>query len=127
MTVGLIFCGHEIGNGVLSLLPNPAEALRLRSQPVLIVRAVEELLRYDGPVEVRRRLATADVELRGKRIRRGELVLLSVAAANRDPERLPRPNALDIGRVESPTWRLGAASMPAWARRSPGSRRRPRC
>ena len=86
---------------MLSPLPNPAEALRLRSRPQLIVRAAEELLRYNGPVEVRRRLATADVELRGK------LVLLSVAA-NRDPECFPRPDALHIG-----TWRSGMASMPA--------------
>lgn len=112
MTFGLIFSGHEttthlVGNGVLSLLDHPAELAKLRTDPSLIVLAVEELLRYDGPVEVRRRLATEDVEVGGELIRRGDLVLLSVAAANRDPAHFPRPEDLDVTRVENPHLAFG--------------------
>jgi len=112
MTFGLIFSGHEttthlVGNGVLSLLDHPAELAKLGANPSLIARAVEELLRYDGPVEVRRRLATTDVDLDGVPISRGSLVLLSVAAANRDPAHFPHPEELDIARLENPHLAFG--------------------
>jgi len=112
MTFGLIFSGHEttthlVGNGILSLLDHPAELATLRANPSLITRAVEELLRYDGPVEVRRRLTTTDVDLGGVPIPPGSLVLLSVAAANRDPAHFPHPEDLDVARLENPHLAFG--------------------
>jgi len=112
MTFGLVFSGHEttthlVGNGMLSLLDHPAELAKLGANPSLIPHAVEELLRYDGPVEVRRRLATTDVTLDGVPISRGSLVLLSVAAANRDPAHFPHPEDLDIARLENPHLAFG--------------------
>ncbi|MFI7000263.1 cytochrome P450 [Nocardia sp. NPDC050175] len=107
MTFGLIFAGHEttthlLGNGMLSLLEHPDELERLRAKPSLIDWAVEELLRYEGPVVLRRRLVTEDVTVRGEQLARGDLVLVSLAAANRDPEVFADPERLDIGRRDNP-------------------------
>jgi cytochrome P450 len=102
----LIFAGHEttthlIGNGVLALLDHPAEFERLRESPAGIRWAVEELLRYDGPIEIRRRIAVEDVEIGGMHIRRGDIVLVSLAAANRDPACFPVPGEFDIARDDN--------------------------
>lgn len=107
MTFGLIFSGHEttthlLGNGILSLLDNPDQLATLRARPTLIGQAVEELLRYAAPVEVRRRLAMRDVSLGDTVIHRGDLVLVALAAANRDPARFREPEALDVTRVDNP-------------------------
>jgi len=90
-----------IGNGVLSLLRNPDQLEKLRRDPSLIPSAVEELLRYESPSQHTARLAPADVELGGRRIRRRQAVIAVMAAANRDPERFPDPDRLDVTRKDN--------------------------
>lgn len=107
--VGMVFllllAGHEttvnlIGNGVLALLDHPAELARLREHPELVEPAIEELLRYGSPVEISSpRFAREDIPLHGETIRRGEMVHMVVAAANRDPAAFERPDRLDITRT----------------------------
>jgi len=90
-----------IGNGVLTLLRNPVELNRLRADSSLIPSAVEELLRYESPSQHTARLAPADVELGGKKIRKRQAVIAVMGAANRDPERFPEPDRLDIERKDN--------------------------
>lgn len=90
-----------IGNGALSLLRNPAEMERLRSNSSLIPSAVEELLRYESPSQHTARLAQADVELGGKQIRKRQAVIAVMGAANRDPERFGDPDRLDLSRSDN--------------------------
>ena len=100
----LLVAGHDttvnlIGTGTLALLTHPAELTRLRADPSLIPHAVEELLRYASPVNhATYRFAAQDVEIDGTIIPRGDLVLVAVSSANRDPERFPFPDAMDLGR-----------------------------
>jgi cytochrome P450 len=104
---GLILgAGYEttanlIGNAAVALLRHPGERKRLADDPGLVASAVEEFLRYESPVQATDRMATRDLEIRGRRIRRGELVVLFLAAANRDPERFPDPDRLDLGRADN--------------------------
>ena len=102
----LIAAGHEtttnlIGNGVLALLRHPDQLDLLRREPTLIKSAVEELLRFDSPVQWTARVASEDLELGGKRITRGEFVLSSLGAANRDPKQFDDPDRLDIRRADN--------------------------
>lgn len=90
-----------IGNGLLTLLRNPAEWERLRADPSLIPSGVEELLRYESPSQHTARLAPADCELGAKRIRKKQAVIAVMAAGNRDPERFPDPNRLDVTRTDN--------------------------
>jgi pimeloyl-[acyl-carrier protein] synthase len=90
-----------IGNGVLTLLRHPAELARLRTDPSLIPSAVEELLRYESPSQHTARLAPADVELGGRLIKKRQAVIAVMAAGNRDPERFPAPDLLDITRKDN--------------------------
>jgi cytochrome P450 len=90
-----------IGNGVLSLLRNPDELAKLRSDPSLIPSAVEELLRYESPSQHTARLAPEDTILGGKRIAKRQAVIAVMAAGNRDPERFPEPDRLDITRTDN--------------------------
>jgi cytochrome P450 len=87
-----------IGNGMLSLLRNPDQLDKLRSEPSLIPSAVEELLRYESPSQYTARLAPQDTVLGGKLIRKRQAVIAVMAAGNRDPERFPDPDRLDITR-----------------------------
>jgi cytochrome P450 len=103
--VTLLFAGHEttanvIANGLLALLEQPRELGRLREDPSLAQGAVEELLRYDSPVQRLRRRATVDLELAGRRIGSGELVMAFVGAANRDEQHYSEPDRLDLTRSE---------------------------
>jgi cytochrome P450 len=103
----LLVAGHEttvnlIGNGVLALLQHPDQLRKLKEDPSLIKPAVEELLRYDGPVETStERFAREDVEIGGQVIPRGEMVLVVLAAADHDPQRFPDPDELDITRTDN--------------------------
>jgi pimeloyl-[acyl-carrier protein] synthase len=90
-----------IGNGVLALLRNPDQLEKLRANLSLIPSAVEELLRYESPSQQTARLAPEDTELGGKQIRKGQVVRAVMAAANRDPERFPDPDRLDIARPDN--------------------------
>ncbi|HET8888636.1 MAG TPA: cytochrome P450 [Candidatus Angelobacter sp.] len=90
-----------IGNGLLALLRYPAEMQRLRDDPGLIPSAVEELLRYESPSQHTARLARADVELGGRKIRKRDAVIAVMGAANRDPERFPDPDRLDLARTDN--------------------------
>ncbi|MGB2890180.1 MAG: cytochrome P450 [Candidatus Acidiferrales bacterium] len=90
-----------IGNGALALLRNPEQLHKLRVDLSLIPSAVEELLRYDCPSQHTARLAPGDVVLGGKKIRKGQAVIAVMAAANRDPERFPDPDRLDITRKDN--------------------------
>lgn len=90
-----------IGNGMLSLLRHPLEMDRLKADFSLIPSAVEELLRYESPSQHTARLAPEDLELGGKRIRKRQAVIAVMAAGNRDPERFPDPDRLDIARKDN--------------------------
>ncbi len=99
----LLFAGHEtttnlLGNGLFHLLRNPDQLERLRAAPGLLATAVEELLRYDGPVPATAKIATEDVVWHGQRIERGQMVLALMSSANRDPRQFARPDELDVGR-----------------------------
>ncbi len=90
-----------IGNGLLSLLRHRDQMEKLQADLSLIPSAVEELLRYESPSQHTARLAPDDVELRGKKIRRRQAVIAVMGAANRDPERFPDPDQLDIERQDN--------------------------
>ena len=87
-----------LGNGIRMLLDTPEHLKTLRQRPELWPNAVEEILRLDSPVQLTARVALNDVELEGTRIKRGELVVVYLAAANRDPEVFPDPHRFDIER-----------------------------
>jgi cytochrome P450 len=103
----LLVAGHEtttnlIGSGVLALLQHPDQLARLRSDPALLPPAVEELLRFCAPVVTSTlRYAAEDVTLGGVVIPKGGMVLMVIAAANRDPTRFPNADALDITRADN--------------------------
>jgi cytochrome P450 len=113
-SVLLFFAGHEttvnlIGTGVRNLLLHPEQAAKLRADPSLIQGAVEELLRYDGPVQrTGRTVASGEVELGGATIKEGDPVVAIVAAANRDPAQFADPDRLDITRTDNQHLAFGA-------------------
>ena len=104
MVVLLIVAGHEttvslITNAVLALLSNPDQLEALRRDPSLLPRAIEELLRYDSPVErAITRWAAADVDFGGRTIKRGDFVIAVIGSANRDRAHFRDPDTLDLGR-----------------------------
>ena len=91
-----------IGNGLLALLTHPEEMARLRGDPGLCRSAVDELLRFDSPVQFDGRLALEDTVVAGVRLRRHEEIITILGAANRDPARFSDPDTLDLGRDEGP-------------------------
>lgn len=106
----LLIAGHEttvnlIGNGLRALLTHPDQLRRLREEPGLIETAVEELLRFDGPVQLTGRVVTEDAVVAGVEMRPGQFVMVLLGAANRDPEQFPDPDRLDLGR--QPNQHLG--------------------
>jgi hypothetical protein len=101
MVGGLETTTNLIGNGMLSLLRNPAQLVRLRTDPELMPAAVEELLRYESPSQHTARLAPDDLVLGGKAIRKRQAVIAVMAAGNRDPERFPDPDRLDFNRPDN--------------------------
>ena len=103
----LLVAGHEttvnlIGNGLLALFRNPDQLERLRVESTLASSAVEELLRFDSPVQRTGRVALVDVELSdGQLIRAGDRITLLLGAANRDPVQFAQPDQLDLGRANA--------------------------
>jgi cytochrome P450 len=103
----LLFAGHEtttnsIANSTYSLLRHPDQLALLRGHPELLNPAVEELLRFDGPIKVLNRWVVADTEIGGQRISAGERVYFVLTAANRDPRRFADPDRLDLTRSPNP-------------------------
>jgi pimeloyl-[acyl-carrier protein] synthase len=118
----LMTAGHEtvtnmLSNGVLSLLRHPDQLERLRGERSLTAAAAEEILRFESPVQMTSRRATADGEFAGRRVKAGEALQLFLGAANRDPARFPDPDRFDIARGDNrhvafgfgPHFCLGAA------------------
>src|SRR5690606_5711800 len=109
----LIIAGHEttvnlIGNGILALLQHPEQLRALQSRPELIHTAIEEVLRYNGPVEFSTgRWVKEDLEFKGVSMKRGESVIISLSSANRDPEQFNDPDLFDISREKSPHLAFG--------------------
>jgi cytochrome P450 len=102
----LLAAGHEtttnlIGNGVLALLRHPDQLDLLRRRPELIESAVEELIRYDSPVQWTGRMALEELEIGGEVIPKGQTVAVGLGAANRDPAQFARPEVLDLQRSEA--------------------------
>ncbi len=104
--VTLFVAGHEtttnlLGNGLVALLEHPQQMALLRRRPELMESAVEEMLRYDAPVHRSWRIANEEVELGGRRIARGDMLLLLIGAAHRDPAAFADPETFDITRREN--------------------------
>ena len=99
-----------IGNGLLTLLRNPAEMQKLRNDSSLIPSAVEEMLRYESPSQHTARMCPSDREMGGKLIQKRQAVIAVMAAANRDPERFPDPDKFDITRKDNRHLAFGYAA-----------------
>jgi cytochrome P450 len=105
MVALLIFAGHEttsnlIGNGALALLDSPAQLEQLKADPSLIPGAVEELLRFCGPViSPAPRYALQDIQVGGQHIRSGDVVMVMIASADRDEDQFDDPQELDVARA----------------------------
>jgi cytochrome P450 len=109
----LLIAGNEtttnlIGNGLLALLGHPEEMRKLLANPALVGSAVEEMLRYDSPVQMTTRIAKSDVEIHGAKVAAGQTVYLILAAANRDPGQFPDPDRFDVSRTENKHVAFGA-------------------
>lgn len=101
----LLSTGHEttthlIGNGILALLQHPDQMKKLREQPSLVGSAIEEIMRYDNPVQITYRSAVEDAEIDGRQIHKGDLINSILGSANRDTERYSDPDRFDITRNE---------------------------
>ena len=105
-TIITLVGGHEttmnlIASGFHTLLRNPKSLELLRKRPEIVASAVEELLRYESPVQHTARIAPADMQLGGKSIKKGSRVVAVLAAANRDPKRFPDPDRLELERTDN--------------------------
>jgi cytochrome P450 len=99
----LLNAGHEtttnlIGNGLWALLSNPSQLERLREKPDLVSSAVEEMLRYDGPIQLNNRRLAAPMDLARRTLAEGTQITIGIGAANRDPEQFPDPDRFDVAR-----------------------------
>ena len=101
MTGGQETTTNLIGNGLLTLLSRPEQLERLRGSISLLPSAIEEMLRYESPIQYTSRLAPNDLQMGGKTIRRRQAVLAVMGAANRDPGRFPEPDRFDICRQDN--------------------------
>jgi amino acid adenylation domain-containing protein len=110
MVGGLETTTNLIGNGVLTLLRNPEEMARLRSDLTLIPTAIEEMLRYEPPSQHTARICPSDRELGGRLVRKRQAVIAVMAAANRDPQRFPDPDRFDIARKDNHHMAFGYAA-----------------
>lgn len=101
--VTILIGGHEtttylIANGVYALLQQPEQLRLLRDNPALDASATEEFLRYEGPFQRNRRIATRDVKIGDRTIKQDQLIMQFLGAANRDPSQFDNPDALDLAR-----------------------------
>jgi cytochrome P450 len=102
----LLVAGHEttvnlIANGVLAFARHPDQLQRVSDEPSLVRTAVDEILRYDPPVQFTARVALEDIDIDGTTLGKGEFAMVLVAAANRDPEQFADPDTFDVGRQEN--------------------------
>ena len=99
----MLNAGHEtttnlLGNGTWLLLKNPGELARLRADPGLLNTAIEEMLRFEGPIQLNNRRLAAPMDLGGRRLPSGTYITIGIGAANRDPHQFPDAERFDIGR-----------------------------
>jgi cytochrome P450 len=99
----MLNAGHEtttnlIGNGMWLLLNHPDQMARLRGQPALVNSAIEEMLRYEGPIQLNNRRLVAPLDLAGKALAVGTFITIAIGAANRDPAQFPEAERFDVGR-----------------------------
>jgi cytochrome P450 len=104
--IALLFAGHEttrnlIGNGMYTLLQHPEETAELREKPGIIRTAVEEILRYESPVQFTARVLKEEIEVCGQRIPQKWSILCMLGAANRDPKQFKEPNRLNLKRLNN--------------------------
>ena len=124
----LLIAGFEttvnlIGNGTVALLADPESWDRLRQDPALVPTAIEEMLRYDSPVQLTSRIATEEVEVVDRVIPAGRAVLVAIGGANRDPGVFERPDEFWIGLpIPAGTFPSRSACTTASAPRWPGWR-----
>ena len=109
----LLNAGHEAtvnvsGNGLLALLEHPDQLQRLREDPAQLPTAIEELMRFDSPLQLFERTATEDVEIGGITVERGQKIAALLGAANHDPAVFADPETLDVGRTDNPHISFGA-------------------
>ncbi|HEY2100659.1 MAG TPA: cytochrome P450 [Pseudonocardia sp.] len=103
----LMTAGHEtatnmLSNALLTLLRHPDQLKLLRAEPELLDGAIEESIRFEGPVQIAARIAEEDRELRGVPLRAGQSLIAMIGAANRDPDAFPDPDRFDITRTDGP-------------------------
>jgi cytochrome P450 len=98
---GFLTTTNLIGNGLTALFDHPAEQARLWAHPELAASAVEEIVRFDSPVQFVHRNVLEDFELDGQHLAKGDIVMALLAAANRDPARFEEPDRFDIGRPDN--------------------------
>lgn len=101
VTVGYETTMNHLGNGVFTLLSNVEQFDRLRTEPQILSRAVDEVLRHEAPVQVTARVAMEDITVAGTTIKQGEQVVVMLGGANRDPEAFPDPDRLDLTRTNA--------------------------
>ena len=111
--VMMLGAGHEttrnlIGNGMYTLLRHPEAMADLQKNPELIRSAVEELLRYESPIQFAGRVAKEEMEICGVRLRQGQSIVFILGAANRDPQQFKDPDHLDLNRLPNPHLAFGA-------------------
>jgi cytochrome P450 len=109
----LLNAGHEatvnvVGNGVTALLTHPDQFLRLRRDPGLVDPAVEELIRFDSPLQLFERTAIKDTVIGDVTVEEGTKIAALLGAANRDPAAFDDPDAFDVGREDNPHLGFGA-------------------
>jgi cytochrome P450 len=104
--IALLFAGHEttrnlIGNGMYTLLKHPQETAELRDNPDMIRTTVEEILRFESPVQLTARVLKEGIDVCGQRIPKGWTILCMLGAANRDPKQFKEPNQLNLKRLNN--------------------------
>src|SRR5262249_10427501 len=114
-SIGLLAAGFEttiglIGNGIRALVLHPAELARLRAQPELIATAVEECLRFEGPIMLTTRVLHADAEFGGRLLPANTTMWAMLAAANRDPAVFPDPDVFDVARQPNEHFSFGGGA-----------------
>lgn len=113
--IGLLVGGNLttsdlIGNGVYALLTHPAELAKLRSDPAIINQVIEEVLRYDGPVDITARVTPRDMEIGGCPMKARQSIITLLRAANHDPDAFENPDAFDVTRKPGPHVAFGGGS-----------------